>query len=184
LYSAEARPEMLSTSSSAGCLAASMAGAPRDVAGDAGGGLVVHHAHGLDAVLLVGLQALLDQVACTPRRQPSACRAAEELGLQAQARGHLLPQRGEVAGLVHQHVVAGAQRVGQRRFPGAGAGGRIDDDRLLGLEDLLDALEHLQAQRAELGAAVVDGGQAHGPQDAVGHRRGPGICRKWRPVGW
>jgi hypothetical protein len=41
---------------------------------------------------------------------------------------------------------------------------------VLRLEDLLDAAQHLQAQRAELGPAVVDGGQAHGPQDAVGHR--------------
>ncbi len=40
----------------------------------------------------------------------------------------------------------------------------------LRLEDLLDAGEHLQAERAELGAAVVDGGQAHRPQDAIGHR--------------
>jgi hypothetical protein len=45
---------------------------------------------------------------------------------------------------------------------------------LLGLEDLLDVGQHLQAQRGELGAAVVDGGQAHGPQDAVGHRRRAG----------
>jgi hypothetical protein len=55
---------------------------------------------------------------------------------------------------------------------------------VLRLEDLLDAAQHLQPQRAELGPAVVDGGQAHGPQDAVGHRAGPGIWRKWRPVGW
>jgi MFS family permease len=36
------------------------------------------------------------------------------------------------------------------------------------------AREHLLAQRAELGPAVVDGGQAHRPQDAVGHRAGAG----------
>ena len=30
--------------------------------------------------------------------------------------------------------------------------------------------EHLLAEGRELGAAVVDGGQAHRPQDAVGHR--------------
>jgi hypothetical protein len=43
---------------------------------------------------------------------------------------------------------------------------------MLGLEDLLHAGNHLAAQRAELGPAVVDGGQADGAQDAVGHRAG------------
>jgi hypothetical protein len=43
-----------------------------DVGGDAGGGFVVHHAHGLDAVLGVLAQALFDQSACTPWRQTSA----------------------------------------------------------------------------------------------------------------
>jgi hypothetical protein len=43
-----------------------------------------------------------------------------------------------------------------------------------GLEDLRDALEHAQAQRTELGTAMVDGGQAHRPQDAVRHRRWAG----------
>jgi len=45
---------------------------------------------------------------------------------------------------------------------------------MLRLEDLLDARMQLQAQAAELGAAVIDGGQAHRAQDAVGHRTGPG----------
>jgi hypothetical protein len=45
---------------------------------------------------------------------------------------------------------------------------------VFGLEDLLDVGQHLQAQGAEFGAAVVDRGQAHGPQDAVGHRRRAG----------
>jgi hypothetical protein len=63
-----------------------------------------------------------------------------------------------VAGFVHQDVVAGAQRVDQGRFPGAGAGSRVNDDGLRGLENFLDAGQHLQAQRAEFGAAVVDGG--------------------------
>src|SRR5256885_13016286 len=43
-----------------------------------------------------------------------------------------------------------------------------------GLEDLLDAGQHLEAELAELRPPVVDGGQAHGPQDAVGNRAGAG----------
>ena len=84
----------------------------------------------------------------------------------------LRPQRCEVSGLVHQHVVAGAQGVAQSRFPCARARGRIDDHRDVGLEDLLQARQYLQTQRAEFRAAMIDGGQAHGPQDAVGHRAG------------
>ena len=67
-------------------------------------------------------------------------------------------------------VIAGAQGVRKRRFPGAGAGGRVDHHGMPGLEDLLDALQNPQAQHAELRAAVVDGRIAHRAQDAVGHR--------------
>src|SRR5207253_8151506 len=38
------------------------------------------------------------------------------------------------------------------------------------LEDALHAVEHLQAEACELGAAMIDGRQAHRPQDPVGHR--------------
>ena len=62
-------------------------------------------------------------------------------GLQAELLRHVLPQRRELAGLHHQHAVAGRQRVDQRRLPGAGAGRGVDDDRVGGLEDGLDALE-------------------------------------------
>src|SRR5688500_20294646 len=43
---------------------------------------------------------------------------------------------------------------------------------MAGLEDGLHAGQHLLAQAGELGPAVVDGGQADGPQDAVRHRAG------------
>ena len=87
-----------------------------DVAGHAGGGLVVHHAHGLQAVLAVGAQALADRFgvdAVAPGQRQAGVRAGagpgQELGRQAQALGHLLPQRREVAGLDHQHRVARAE---------------------------------------------------------------------------
>ena len=44
-------------------------------------------------------------------------------------------------------------------------------------------VEHLQAERAELGAAVVDGGQAHRPQDAVGHRARAGDLQEVAAAG-
>ena len=80
-----------------------------------------------------------------PGRRGASRRLGSSASLPAPARNsvarpeprrHLLPQRGEVAGLEHQHAVARAQRVDQRRLPGAGARGRIDDDRMAGLEDL------------------------------------------------
>ncbi|MNR09536.1 hypothetical protein D3C85_1257410 [compost metagenome] len=95
--------------------------------------------------------------------------AHQEFGIQAELVGHLLPQRGEVAGLEHQHAVARGERIDQRRFPRARSGCRIDHNRLGGLEDLADVRQHLLAELLELGAAVVDGGVVHRAQHAVGH---------------
>ena len=103
---------MLSTISRAGCPAASMAlRTAGDVASDAGGGLVVHDAHRLDRMLRVGAQALLDHVglhAAAPARFDA--RHARNSGSSPSRMRHLVPQRREVAGLVHQHRVARAQR--------------------------------------------------------------------------
>ena len=49
--------------------------------------------------------------------------AGHELDLQAEPLGQLVPQRGEMAGLEHQHPVAGRERVDERGLPGAGARG-------------------------------------------------------------
>ena len=57
--------------------------------------------------------------------------ARDDLGLQAELLRHPAPERREPAGLEHQDAVAGRERVDERRFPGAGARGRVDDDRLL-----------------------------------------------------
>ena len=148
-----------------------------DIARCTGRGFVVHHTHGLDGVARVGFEALLDQISLhtpAPAGGHTVVRAwvGDDLGLEPQARGQAVPEKGEVAGLVHQHVVAGAQGVAQRGFPGARARGRVNDDRVLGLEDLLDVGQHLETERAELGATVVDGGQAHGAQHALGHGGG------------
>ena len=97
----------------------------------------------------------------------------------------------ELAGLHHQHAVAGIERVDQRRLPGAGAGGGVDDHRIGGLEDGLDAVEAAPRELLELRPAVIDDRRVHGPQDAVRQRRRPrnvqemaadsarGILRHW-----
>ena len=79
----------------------------------------------------------------------------------------------ELAGLHHQHAVAGVERVDQRRLPGAGAGGGVDDHRIGGLEDGLDAVEAAPGELLELRPAVVDDRRVHRPQDAVRQRRRP-----------
>ena len=105
----------------------------------------------------------------------------DEFGLEAQPFRHHLPQRGELAGLDHQHFVAGRQRVGERRLPGAGAGRGIDDDRLRGLEDGLDALEHALGELGEFRAALVDERHVDRAQDAVGNGRRPGNLQEMAP---
>jgi hypothetical protein len=60
----------------------------------------------------VGFQAGLDQVGLHPaapaqRHAFFGAWLGQKLGLHAQAGGHFLPQAGKVAGLEHQHLVAG-----------------------------------------------------------------------------
>jgi hypothetical protein len=147
-------------------------GAPHlvDARGSACRGLVMHDAHGLDGVPLVLFEARLDGASIGA----AAPVGGNELRLQPELGGHALPQRGEMPGLVHQHLVAGGERVHQRRLPGASAGGGIDEHRARGLEDGLDPREHLQPERLELRPAMVDDRHVHGPQDPVRHRRRPG----------
>ena len=73
-------------------------------------------------------------------------------------------------GFVHQDMVARAANIDQSAFPSARTGGGVDDDGLLGFENLLDLAQHLQSQSAKLGSTVVDGRVAHGPQNTIGHR--------------
>ncbi len=130
--------------------------------------------HGLDGVALVLAQALLDLM----RVGADAPIGRDDFGLEAEAVRHLLPQHGELAGLDHQHMIAGRQRVGEGCFPGARTGRRINDDRVLGLENGLDAGEHAFAELSKLGAAVVEDLALHGLQDALGHRSGSGNLQK------
>ena len=136
-----------------------------DATGHSGRGLVVDHRYCADAVLLVGGEARLDR----GRVGAVAPVAGDELDGEAEPLGHLPPQRGEVAGLAHQDLVARRQRVHQRRFPRAGSGRGIDDHRALGVEDALQARQDLLGQLREVGPAVIEGGPIDRAQHPVGH---------------
>ena len=159
---------MVSTISSAGCRAASMArrtSSMREVAPVEVSLCTTHTA--LMAWPLSSAQPRLDG----RRIGAAAPVGGDELRLEAQLDGDVLPQRGEVPGLVHQHLVAGRQRIEQRRLPRAGAGGGIDHHRAGRLEDGADAGEHPEPQPLELRPPVIDHRHVHRPQDAVRHRR-------------
>ena len=112
--------------------------------------------------------------------------ARHEVHDQPEPLGELLPQRREVAGLGHQHAIAGRQRVDERRLPRAGARRWIDDDRRASVwNTLLHAGEHRLAELPRTRGR--DGRSSDGRSRAARGRArwsGPGICRKWRPEGW
>ncbi len=85
----------------------------------------------------------------------------DDLGAQAEAVDHLLPQHGELAGLDHEHAVAGRERVGEGGFPCAGARRRVDDDVALRLEQGLHAGKHALAEAS--GNRVRGGPEPGGP---------------------
>ena len=145
-----------------------------DAAGDAGRRLVVDDGDGLDRARLVLVQLLSDG----GRVDAVAPVARNEVDLQTKPRGHVAPQRGEVAGLEHQHRVARRQRVHERRFPGAGAGRGIDHDGTGGLKNALQPLDRLARDRGEPGPAMVDCRLRHRPQNALGHVRRTGDLEK------
>ena len=137
----------------------------RDVARDAGRRLVVDDGDGFDRLAAVSRQLLPDD----GRIDAVPPVAGNEIDLQAEPHGHVAPERGELAGLDHQHRVAGRQRVDERRLPRAGAGRGIDHDRARGLKHALKALDRLAPERRERGAAMIDRRLRDGPQDPIGH---------------
>src|SRR6267143_1959571 len=94
--------------------------------------------------------------------------AWDEIDGQAEALGHLLPQRGEVTRLEHEHFVARLERVDDGGLPRAGAGRREDDHRPLRAEDRPETLGDLRREARELRAAVVDRGPIDRTQDSIG----------------
>ena len=87
--------------------------------GDATGrGLVVHHTYGLDLVLTIGRQLGLDllQVGAAPPIR------GQEFNLELEFLGDATPQHRELAGLGHQDLVPGGERIDDCGFPSAGSG--------------------------------------------------------------
>ena len=169
----------MSTSSSAGCPAASMARrtaaisdvTPVDVS------LCTTHTALIRCCVSSRRRASI-MSACTPRRQPSMPGKPRNSGLRPRLRPSF--SRAWRSGPVSyiSTVIAGAQRVGQRRFPGAGAGSRIDHYGLLVLKIFLMPCQHLQSERTEFRAAMVDSRITHRPQDAVRYRARPRNLQK------
>ena len=148
-----------------------MPGAVEDLAdiqrmGDAARrGFVMHDHDGLDLVFAIRLEPLLDQI--QRRAVPPVGR--QHVDVEPELVGNAEPQRRELAGLGHQHLVARRQCVDDSRLPGAGTGRRIDDDRLLRAEHALNRRQHLMAEHGEFRAAMVEGRHVDGPQHPVGH---------------
>ena len=82
---------------------------------------------------------------------------------------HVAPQRGELAGLDHQHRVARRQGVDERGFPRAGARAGIHHDRPGGLKHALQARDRFAPERGERRPAMIDGRLRDGAQNPIGH---------------
>ena len=136
----------------------------RDVAGNAGRSLAVHHHHRLDGMRLVGGEPRLGDAgidAVTPV-------ARHEIHLEPVLPRHDMPQIGEMPGLKGQHAVARRQGVEQRRLPSPGAGGGIDQYRSRRAQYPLQSGHCRQRQGGEFRAAVIDDRTVDGAQNPVG----------------
>ena len=105
------------------------------------------------------------------RIDPMAPVAGNELRVQLEAFRQTLPQRRKLPGFIHEHLVAGRQRIDQGGFPRAGARRGIDHDMTIRLEDLLDVGQQPERHFAEGRAAVVHGRVIDSPQDPVRYIR-------------
>ena len=137
-------------------------------------GFVVQHRDRLDLAVFVLAQLRLDRFGVGAH----APIGLDEDRIEAELRRHVLPERSELPGLEHEHAVAGRQRIHERRFPCTRPGGRIDDHRVLRLEDGLDAVEHAAGKPREFGTPMVDDRHVHRSQDAIGQWRRSGNLQK------
>ena len=125
----------------------------------------MHDHDRLDLVLAIGGKAGLDLLEVGAM----APVAGQKIDVELEFVGNPAPQHGKLPGLGHQHLVAGLQRIDDRRLPGAGTGRRIDDHRLLGAEHPLHRPQHRVSDFGEFGAPVVHGRHVHRAQHPVRH---------------
>lgn len=149
-----------------------------DIVLHAGGGIDLDDHDGLDRVLLVAAQPLLDLV----RPHRAAPVALEHLDLGAHQRSRMAPADREPPALQHQHLVAARQHVAQRRFPGAVTVGDVDVGFALGRKQVRDVAEQALGQIGHLLGVDVDRRTMHRLQHRIGHRGGPGMARNSRPA--
>ena len=142
-----------------------------DVAGHAGRRLILTDEHGLDLVLLVRAQrgeVAVDGCPLAPGR-------LEYLDLVTEALAHVDPQVAELTEARGEHLVAGVQAIGQRRFPAAGSGGGKNERRARrGLEYRLEAREARPGELRENRRAMVFHRNHHGPRHPLGYIGGAG----------
>ena len=106
-----------------------------------------------------------------PRSGSAPCRQSlgDEIHVQSQTYGHVFPQRGELAGLEHQHLVAGRKRIDDA----ASQAPVPEDGKIMTLPVVLKigfrSSRSPSASSAKLGAAVIDGRPRDGAQNAVGN---------------
>src|ERR1700728_2334321 len=78
-----------------------------------------------------------------------------------------------------EHLVAGRERIGQRRFPGTGAGGWEDEYLTAGgFKDLLQIVQQARGKLRKLGGAMVFHRDHHRPLHTLGNVRRPGNEQK------
>jgi hypothetical protein len=143
----------------------------RDVRGDAGRGLVMGDEDGLDLAVAVAAETAAE----FRRGAGRAPGHVDDLDLKAHAFRHLGPERREGAVPRHQHLVAGRQRVGDRRFPGRRARARDQRDaRRRAAEDGGHVAQERAHERGEFGRAVVRHRDRHRAADALGQVGGAG----------
>ena len=174
-YSMLASEEMVSTSSSAGWPAASIAARTSSM----------RLVQPVEVSLWTTQTARMRCARSAVRRSPIAATSAprrQSVSMNSGAR----PRRRaisshSVANQPVRHISTaspGLKRVAQRRLPRAGAGGGVDHHRPLGLEHAAQLGEQVAAKAAEIGAAMIHRRIVDRPQHPVGHVGGAGDLQK------
>jgi hypothetical protein len=100
--------------------------------------------------------------------------ARQDVDVQPEPPRESRPAQAELAGLEHEHAIAGTECVDQRRLPRAAARGWIDHDAAFRTEHPLQPVQQLAGECGEVGAAVIGGGARDRAAHPVRHVRGAG----------
>jgi hypothetical protein len=126
----------------------------------------MHDHDALDLMALVGAERFLDAVGIGARTPLFLL----DDDLKPVTAGELDPEMAELAEAGGEQLVARRARIGEGRFPGAGAALRINHDLAVpGLENLLEVFEQRQSQLGKVRGTMVLHDDMHGAQDAIRH---------------